>query len=195
MKLVLLSLVFTLASITLSAQNSGTQRFKAPGIQGFGVAGMAGLGSAVSYRVQVSQGCPVAMHLNQKVNSALRQVGKNPKRLDPAANLHLEISSAPNSIAKAAAIKAAMVTIQGYDRTPRFELVSPSPGLPVRTMYIRFAPVAGDGASANFHVNGIVSVSRLQIDSLTFANGATWRPARGESCIVIPDPFMLVGAR
>jgi hypothetical protein len=195
MKLALLSLVFAFGSIPLSAQNAATQRFKVPGTEGFGVAGIAGLGSAASYRVQVSQGCPVAMRLNQKFNSAVRQVGKDPKRLDPAANLHLEISSAPNSNAKAAAVKAAMVTIQGYDRSPRLELISPSPSLPVRTMHIQFAPVAGNGASADFAVSGIVSVSRLQIDSLTFANGATWRPARGESCIVTPDPFMLVGTR
>lgn len=195
MKLALLSLAFVFGSTTLFAQNGGTQRFKAAGEQSFGVARVESLGaSPATARIQVSQGCPVAMRLNQQVNAALRQAGKGQKASVLAASLHLEISNALNSKEKAAAVKAAKVTVQGYDSTPRFELVSSSAGLPVRTVNIRFSPVAGDGASADFFVNGIVSASQLRIDSLIYANGTTWMPARGESCIVTPDPFMLVSA-
>lgn len=149
---------------------------------------------AASARFQVSHGCPVSMRLNQQVNAALHQAGKGQTVPVLAASLHLEISDALNGKEKTASVKAAKVTVLGYDGTPSLELVSPSPSLPARTMNIQFVPVAGDGASADFSVRGIVSASQLRIDSLTYASGATWIPARGESCIVSPDPFMLVGS-
>lgn len=34
---------------------------------------------------------------------------------------------------------------------------------------------------------------KLEIDSLAFANGSSWKPAAGEVCAVMPNMFQLIG--
>lgn len=194
MKLAIFPLALVFGSLALSAQSAGSS--------GFGVAGMQRLSGprtaeavALPPGTQFSQGCPVAMRLNQGMNGALRHVGKGQKQLVYAASLHLEVSRAMLGKPLTANVKAASVTVHGYDGTPRFELVSPGPRpLPARKMEIRFVPKDGEGAIADFVVEGMVSASWLEVDSLTFANGSVWKPSQGESCTVRPNPFQLIDA-
>jgi len=41
-------------------------------------------------------------------------------------------------------------------------------------------------------VAGLPWASLLEINSITFANGNTWKSAPGRTCTVTPDPFVLV---
>ncbi|HEX8712924.1 MAG TPA: hypothetical protein VF730_13685 [Terracidiphilus sp.] len=191
MKLAVLSLAFVFGSISLSAQSTRSE--------GFAVAGTTSVSATKTAwalpGAQLSRGCPMAMRLNQRISGSLRQVGRGQKRLVYAANLHLEASRATPGNTPAANVESAKVTVHGYDGSPRFELVSPGPGpLPVKQMEIRFVPQDNSGSSADFVVDGIVSASWLDVESLTFSNGTVWKPSRGESCTVRPNRFMLVGA-
>jgi len=51
-----------------------------------------------------------------------------------------------------------------------------------------------DGDSADMVLSGFTSVRSITLDSLTYANGATWVPSAGKSCRVVPNPLMLVNA-
>jgi hypothetical protein len=193
MKLVVLSLAFVFGSFTLSAQSTGSQ--------GVGVAGMEGLNGQSSAQqtmalqtMRVSSGCPVAMRLNQAFSGGLREAGKGQSSPTYSAKLHLLLSQIPRGKIVAASAKTALVTVRGYDATPRFELVSPADAPLVKMMKIQFVPVNLKGATADFRVVGIVSASSLDIDSLTYADGSSWKPAQGQTCTVTPNPIVLIGA-
>lgn len=193
MKLVVLSLAFVFSSFSLAAQNRDAQGFVV------GITSPDGQTSAqqtMALRaMNVSSGCPVAMRLNQTVSGSLREAGKGQSGLTYAAKLHLVLSQVPHGKIVAASVKAALVTVHGYDGTPRFELISSGQNTPaVKMMKIRFVPVGLKGATADFLVVGFASASSLDIDSLTYADGSIWKPAQGETCTVAPNPFMLIGA-
>lgn len=193
MKKAVFPLVLIFGSFPLFAQNARAQSVRNAGLQV--QSGAVSAPQATALRAQFSSGCPVAMRLNQRISGGLRETGKGQQKVAFLANLHLELANATSSRAIAANVKAAAVTVHGYDGTPHFELVNPGQtGLTARSMEIRFVPQVGNGAAADFSVNGIASASWLEVNSLTFANGTIWKPARGESCTVSPNPFKLVGA-
>ena len=52
---------------------------------------------------------------------------------------------------------------------------------------------ADDGsASADVHVPGFTSVSSVELQQVTYADGSTWKMSSSSFCRVAPDPLMLV---
>jgi hypothetical protein len=49
-----------------------------------------------------------------------------------------------------------------------------------------------DHASSDLSLNRFTSVAYVDLDSLTYADGATWKASSPAACSVTPDPFMLV---
>ena len=47
-------------------------------------------------------------------------------------------------------------------------------------------------ASADVHVPGFTSVSSVELQQVTYANGSTWKMSSSSFCRVAPDPLMLV---
>jgi hypothetical protein len=154
----------------------------------------AGFGQFVVPRgVQVSAGCPVAMQLNQRALSGLHSVGNGQQKMVFETRLHLLFSGAPRTKVRATEIKAARVTVHGYDGSTRFELVAPGPNAPTaKTVDVKFAAAGAGKVASEFDVQGISSASSLDVNSIRFADGSTWKPAKGASCTVMPDLFMLV---
>lgn len=97
-------------------------------------------------------------------------------------------------------VVSATATVYGFGGQPRAELVSP--GLnsrgsgrsgPTRNLQLRFN--TKDGSSvAELWLPSFGAVRWLDLDSITWSDGSSWKPARGESCTVTPGLFMLVGA-
>ena len=48
------------------------------------------------------------------------------------------------------------------------------------------------GVSGDFRLPGFVSADRIDLQSITYEDGSTWKLAGKESCRVAPDPIMLV---
>lgn len=97
-------------------------------------------------------------------------------------------------------IASAMATVYGFGPHPHYELLSPGPNAhakgssgPVRNLQLQFT--SQDGSSrAELWLPSFGAVRWLDLNSITYADGSTWRPARGETCTVTPSLFMLVGA-
>lgn len=145
--------------------------------------------------VDVSAGCPVAMHLDQSVMGAAAHVKTGQSAMPLRTRLHLVLSGAPEAKVHPAQIQEAGVTVYGYDTTPHFKLTSPAQGkrsVPAKRMTVKFVPQSDGSAEANFAVAGLPWASLLEINSITFANGNTWKPAPGRTCTVTPDPIVLV---
>lgn len=170
------ALLFCLVSMSLAAQGGGSgQTMDARG-------------------VQVSRGCPVALQLKQRALSGMQQVGKGQPKVVFETWIHLVLSSTPGAKMHAAEIEAAVVTVHGYDGSPRFELVWPGTNAPAaKSLDVKFAPASEGSVATDFSVKGISTASSLDLNSITFSNGSVWKPAKGSTCTVMPDLFMLIG--
>lgn len=141
---------------------------------------------------QASSGCPVEMRLDQVVSSSARQAENGQSRMVFRTRLHLVLSQSSRAEIFLTGLKSAAVTIHGYNGKPRFELVAPGDAPEAKSLKVQFISAGDNKASSDFVVAGLASASRLDINSLSFANGATWKPAKGQSCIVRPSMVMLI---
>ena len=95
----------------------------------------------------------------------------------------------------------ATAAVHGFGAGPRFELLSPGAGQNVRgnrspapqtNLKLRFN--TEDGSSvAEMWLPGFGPVRWLDLKTITYTNGSTWKLAKGETCTVTPSPFMLIG--
>lgn len=141
---------------------------------------------------QASSGCPVEMRLNQTVSSRAQQAENGESRTVFQTRLHLVLSGSPSAEIFLPGLKSAAVTVHGYNGKPRFELVAPGDAPEARSLKVQFVPAGDHKASSDFVVAGLASASWLDINSLSFANGRTWKPAKGQSCIVSPSMVLLI---
>ena len=68
-------------------------------------------------------------------------------------------------------------------------------GEATKTLNLAFAAGEEKTASTDLVVPGFTSVSSIVLDSVTYANGSTWKFSGREACQVAPDGFMLVDAQ
>jgi hypothetical protein len=204
MKFAALSLAFAFSSLSLAAQNA------APG----------GLST---YRIgPIGNGCPVSMKLEQTLSHQLQVVQNGKLVKSPATQLTLSLGPAfssgftvmepvqgnkqPASPSKPAQavrrVASATATVRGFGAGAEFELVSPAVGqnvrgkasnAPQKNLKLQFN--AKNGISvALMWLPGFGAVRSLDLSSITYSDGFTWKPAGGQSCSVTPDPFMLIDA-
>lgn len=195
MKLVSLALAVALSPMGLAAQNAAP----APST-----------GNAFRFGA-VTSGCPVSMQLEQRLGNQVVTVQNDGTVYKaPATQLMLTVTgllegSPPNGTHMQPAAHhtplraaSATATAYGFGGQARAELVSPgqrangSSG-PPRKLQVHFN--ANDTSSvAELWLPSFGAVRWLELDSITWADGSSWKPAQGQSCMVTPSLFMLVGA-
>ena len=141
---------------------------------------------------QASSGCPFEMRLNQSVSGSVRQAENGQSRTVFRTRLHLVLSGSPHAEIFLPGLKSAAVTVHGYNGKPRIELVAPGDAPEAKALKVQFVAAGDNKASSDFVVAGLASASWLDIHSLSFASGTTWKPAKGQSCIVSPSLVMLI---
>ena len=198
-----LTLAFSFLSLAAQSAASATGSFSVPG---------------------VSSDCPVSMQLQQRLGSQVETVQKDGRVYKaPATQLILTVTGSarrgasgsvaggmeglgsrvrqqPDRRVRPLRIASATAMVYGFGSRPRYELISPGPepkgngwSGPTRKLQLRFT--SRDGSSmAELWLPGFGAVRGLNVDSITYADGSTWTPARGESCTVTPSLLMLVGA-
>jgi len=65
----------------------------------------------------------------------------------------------------------------------------------MRTLTVALAAGADRSVSADVWVPGMTAVGRIDIESLEYSDGSTWKIGDGSSCRVAPDPLMLITSR
>jgi hypothetical protein len=142
--------------------------------------------------------CPVSMHAQQQSGigalTARDDRGESRRRSGVAQHIRLILGDAGNS----AQIVSAKVTVRGtspkWRMTPTVLNQDASPDAK-KTLALTFNMDGSEGASANLTLPGFTSVTSISLDSLTYADGTTWRPSNGRGCRTAPDLMMLVDAR
>ena len=92
-------------------------------------------------------------------------------------------------------IVSAAVTVHGSKSTAKVRPIDSKtdPGDLAMTLNVSLADWGEPGVSGDFRLPGFTSANRVDLQSVTYADGSTWKLSGGESCRVAPDPLMLVG--
>jgi hypothetical protein len=194
-----LSFALLFASINLAAQAIDKYHPRS-----FGVAGMEGLGNDGAQNANArhftvlqlppvqAPACPVPMRAQQGFSGGLVAVRQSqPAPPAPAFRLTLTLTNR-----KSTGIASARVTVFGLSGKARAIPLDSAPASDLaRTMNIRFGDSGNADAAADLLLRGFTTVTRIDLDSLTYADGSTWTASTGTSCHVAPDPLMLLSAR
>ncbi len=190
----LFSLAVLLASATLAAQTASRQP-----TQGFGVASMEGLSNdqhqtqtIVISPQQQNSACPVSVRAQQAANWSRREVDNNPPK-GPAQRLHLTLANPDFT-----RITGATVTVRGLTPRNRVTQTQRSTGNSsdaAKTLSITFPAGPGKDVSSDLVVPGLSAVYSIDLDSITYADGSTWKLAAGKVCRTPVDGFMLISGR
>jgi hypothetical protein len=95
-------------------------------------------------------------------------------------------------------IAKATLTVRGYSskgRVAQSQSTHSEDFDEVRTMTVPFTSGKDGSASADFLVPGVTAVGRIDLTSLTYADGSAWGIAADSSCRVIPDLYMAVASQ
>ncbi len=91
-------------------------------------------------------------------------------------------------------IVSAQLTVHGYSDKWRAMPLASATSNPDLTKTVKIVlDVKGNShASSDLSLRRFTSVAYVDLDSLTYADGATWKASSSAACSVSPDPLMLV---
>lgn len=133
--------------------------------------------------------CPISLRAQQMPGGDRMVVDGVPVKTI-AQMLHLT-ASAPHS----RQVTAANITVRGYSNKARFMptgLTNQDAGDAAKTMDVNFASTSEKDASTDVSVAGFSAVTVVDLNSVTYSNGSTWKLAAGRSCRSWIDGVMLV---
>jgi len=137
-----------------------------------------------------SSSCPVSLHARHAPGGDAIEV--NGTRIqDPAQRLHLTISDSDSR-----RIVAANVTVRGFSNKARYmpTMSTQDSSDAAKNLDVRFPSGPGKDSSTDFAVPGLTAVTVIDLNSVTYSDGSTWKLAAGGSCRSWVDGFMLVSS-
>jgi hypothetical protein len=176
---VLLALLF--GSIPLTAQNAGQPQ-------------------TLNFTVKlppVPSSCPVSLLAQQTAGGNMLAV-KNGQSKGPAQGLHLILTNRDSR-----QIILATVTVRGLTAKGRITHTLSDPATVIqhddsdaaRTLAVTFAAGPNSAFFTDIRVPGLTAVNAIDLDSITYADGSTWKLSAGKTCRTVPDPAMLIVSR
>jgi len=134
-------------------------------------------------------GCPVTMHARQGVNGDLLPV-KDSRPKGPAQSLHLILTNGDSR-----QITGGEVTVRGLTgkgRVTKTKSAGDDSSDAVLKLPVKFSAGDNKDVVADLLVPAMTAVHAIELNSVTYADGSTWKLPTGTTCRTIPDPTMLV---
>jgi hypothetical protein len=189
-------LVIPLSTLAGIAQTTNQQQGPAAS---FGIAGMEGpapsqqnnhlMITVLRVEQQDLNGCPVSLHAGHLADGSMVQAsGAHPSGLGQWLSLSFGGLDQKQ-------IASATLTVHGLTAKPRMsQALTADNGRAdvVRTFHVPFAAGPQKSAVTKLWVSGMSVVERIDVQSVEYSDGSTWKVAEGGSCHVVPDPFMLI---
>jgi hypothetical protein len=116
----------------------------------------------------------------------------NGKRVqNPGQRLHLSISDSDSR-----RIVAANVTVRGFSNKARYmpAMSTEDSSDGAKNLDVRFPSGTGKESSTDLAVPGLTAVTVIDLNSVTYSDGSTWKLATGSSCRSWLDGLMLVSS-
>jgi hypothetical protein len=139
-------------------------------------------------------GCPVGFSATRQGVGQMMSAGET-KQKGPAQGLHLELQHTD-----APAIESIEVTV--YGRSPRqgillldSESSTKSADTISKTFELQRKADSSSLSDADVWMHNVGSLSRVDLNRITYADGLTWHATENFRCRAIPSNFMLVGKR
>jgi len=141
--------------------------------------------------------CPVGMQARQGTGSGLIAVrdghSSPPPRSEPSQRIHLVLR-----YGRAAQVIGAMVRVRGLSGKNRMQradgMNGPAPDRTV-TLNAKFTPESNAEVAADLVLAGFTSVQTIDLLSISYKDGSTWKMESRNACRVAPDLMMLVAGR
>lgn len=134
--------------------------------------------------------CPVALRAQQSAAAFSREVDGAPRK-GVAQLLHLIVSrSAGRQVAMA------NVTVHGFANKGRMVETMTTRVNPdaAKSFDVRFGVEPGSEPSSDLWLPGLSAVSSIDVNSVTYSDGSTWKLAASGSCNYPVDRVMLIGS-
>lgn len=149
--------------------------------------------------VPLSSACPVGMRARHEdgLHSRINVNGPTPKEI-PGLHLTLTLTDRRPSPITGATVTVRGLTYHGMNgQLQKLQAGAAHDGSAdaTKTLDLVFAADKKEIASANLVAPGFTSVSSIELDSVSYADGSTWKTAPQLACKIAPDPFMLVDAQ
>ena len=138
-------------------------------------------------------GCPVGLRVNHGSSFPARKtVGPFAAPSSPVQEQRIQLTMTNLSLRE---IVRAQITVHGLSEKWRYVPVAGAPA-PDLTKRVEIAlNVRGNShASSDLSLSRFASVTSVDLNSLTYADGASWDASSPSACSVVPEPFMLVTA-
>ncbi len=140
-----------------------------------------------------SSGCPVTMHALQGFGGDLLAARDGRPADGPDQRIHL-ILTRRNTVQ----VTSAHIRVKGLSgRNRTLQVLSANDAKPDRTQTIEVSFTEQDAASAaaDLVLPGFTAVQSIELQSITYADGSTWRLESRNACQVASDPLVRVGNR
>jgi hypothetical protein len=145
-----------------------------------------------SARVQVmmhslATGCPVGFYAGHSDSLTQLRADEAIRGVSQSLNVRMDNSS-PRDIV------SAQITVHGLSQRSR---LTPAEGVRsdlTKHIELNLAVDAGKHSAKDVRIYGFTSIQRIDLDSLTYADGTTWTASDGHHCSVVPNGLMLVAA-
>ena len=146
-------------------------------------------------------GCPIDVHVRQGIGGGMIAVDDNGiQRKVFAQRLRLFLKDLQSG-KSGQRIVSAVVTVHGLNGKARWVPLADGPGEDgslnsgnmARNLAVSMGNWGDPGVSGDFRLPGFTSASRVDLQSVTYDDGSTWRVSAGQTCHVVPDSLMLVG--
>jgi hypothetical protein len=148
--------------------------------------------SAILYAHPDSSGCPVGLRA-QRGSGAGTMIASNRPQNGIEQQLHMTLTNS-----KSNTIVAIQITVHGFPAkarlVPTVSSASHASDLE-KTINLNLTVEANQQASTDLRLRAFTAVSRLDVDSVDYADGSGWHASAQQSCHIEPDGFMLVSSR
>jgi hypothetical protein len=184
---VLLSCTLVAGSTTLAAQSAN---MSSSSIEKFGPNQTVTVATVAVPSAAAADGCPVSLRAQQGMGGDMRTISSRPAGI--AQLLHLTISNRDSK-----RITGASVTVRGLTSKGRMVRTVSAGGSTeaAKTLDVGFSDGSGKESVADLWAPGLTSVQFIDVHSVTYADGSTWKLASGATCHIRPDWVMLVSSR
>jgi hypothetical protein len=125
----------------------------------------------------------------------LDRVGTSDKCPSSSQRIHLILANSPSKTYASATVFVRGLTPKG--RIERADSGAAGPSEISKTLTVTFAPEDEKSMSADLVLPGFSSVTFVQLKSITYQDGSSWKMngELGQMCRVAPDPLMLIAVQ
>jgi hypothetical protein len=156
--------------------------------------GPSGPAETVKYFPDVS-GCPIAMHARQGIGGRL-SAARNGHHAEKFA-AHLQLGLNDGHVKSAPQMLRARVIVHGLNGNERILPAMGGAGHAdiIRTFTVNLAPDEEPGMAGELVLPGFTSARLIELESVTYTDGSTWKFSNPSACRAVPDMLMRIASQ